>query len=42
MGSYHRVPDARKTRDSQDPVGMTLAEISNIGARKPVETIFRG
>jgi hypothetical protein len=29
-------------RGSQDPMGMTLAKISNKGERKPVKTIFRG
>jgi hypothetical protein len=36
------VPDVRKERGSQDPTGMALAEIPNIGERYPVETISRG
>ena len=41
-GSNQKVPDARKARGSQDPTGMTLAEIPNKGEREPVETISRG
>jgi len=33
------LPDAREVRGSQDRMGMTLAEISNKGKTKPVETI---
>jgi hypothetical protein len=36
-----KVPDASKARGSQNPMGMTLAEIPNKGERKPVETISR-
>ena len=32
----------RKARDSQDPMGMTLAEIPHKGEGEPVETISRG
>ena len=41
-GSKQKFPDARKARASQDPMGMTLAEIPNIGEIGPVETISRG
>jgi hypothetical protein len=41
-GSHRKVPKARKARDSQDPVGVTLAEIPNKGEREPVEIISRG
>jgi hypothetical protein len=41
-GSHQKVPDARKARDSQDPTGMTLAEIPNKEEKEPVETISRG
>ena len=41
-GSNQKVPDLRKARASQDPMGMTLAEIPHKGEGKPVETIFRG
>jgi hypothetical protein len=41
-GSNHKVSDARKARDSQDSMGMTLAEISNKGEKKSLETISRG
>jgi hypothetical protein len=37
-----KVPDAREARASQDPTGMTLAEILHRGEGEPVETIFRG
>ena len=30
-GSHEKVSDARKARGSQDPMGMTLAEIPNKG-----------
>ena len=43
IGSSHQqVPDARKARGSQDPTGMTLAEIPNKGEIEPVETISSG
>jgi hypothetical protein len=35
------VADARKARASQDPLGMTLAEISHKEEGEPVETIPR-
>ena len=41
-GSYQKVPDARKARGSQDPMGMTLAEISNKGEIELAESINRG
>ena len=34
--------DARKSRGSQDPKGMTLAEIPHNWAVEPVKTISRG
>jgi hypothetical protein len=37
-----KVPDARRAKGSQDPMGMTLAKIPNKGDREPVETISRG
>jgi hypothetical protein len=37
-----KVPDARKARASQNPMGMTLAEIPNKGEKEPIETISRG
>jgi hypothetical protein len=40
-GSQQKVPHTRKTRDSQNPMGMTLAEILNKGEREPVGTISR-
>ena len=40
--SNQKVPDARKARGFQDPPGMTLAEILNIGEKEPIETISRG
>jgi hypothetical protein len=39
--SQQKIPDARKSKGSQDPMGMTLAEILNKAEREPVETIFR-
>jgi hypothetical protein len=39
-GSNQKVPDARKARGSQDPTGMTLAEIPNKGEREPVEIML--
>ena len=41
-GSHYKVPGGRKARGSQDPVGITLAEIPNQGDRESVETICRG
>ena len=41
-GSNQKVPDARKARASQDPTGMTLAEVPQKGEGKPAETISRG
>ena len=40
MKASRKVPDARKARESQDIMGMTLAEITTEG--EPVETISRG
>ena len=40
--SYKKVPDDRTARGSQDPMGMTLAEILNKGEREAVETMCRG
>ena len=40
-GSHQKVPDARKARGSQDPTGMTLAEIPNKGEGEPEEIISR-
>jgi hypothetical protein len=37
-----KVPNARKARGSQDPTGMTLAEILNKEEREPVKNIWRG
>ena len=42
MGSHKKVPDARKARGSQDPIRMTLVEITNKEEREPVEIISRG
>ena len=39
VGSHQKVPDAKKARNSQDPLGMTLAEIHNKGGKN---TISRG
>jgi hypothetical protein len=42
-GDIHQeVPDARKGEGSQDPKGMTLAEIPNKGQREIIESISRG
>jgi hypothetical protein len=41
-GSHQKVPDARKARGSQDPVGIALAEVPNKGESEPVETTSRG
>jgi hypothetical protein len=38
-GNHYRVPDHREVRGSQDPTGMTLAEIPNKGMTEPVEVI---
>jgi hypothetical protein len=38
--SHQKVPEARKTRGSQDSKGMILAQIPNKGERKPGETIY--
>jgi hypothetical protein len=40
-GSNQKVSDARKARASQDPTGMTLAEIPQKWEGEPVETISR-
>jgi hypothetical protein len=40
-GSHQKVPDARKVRGLQDPVGMTLAEIPKRVEIESVETISR-
>ena len=40
--SNQKVPDARKARSSQDPVGVTLVEIPNKRKREPVENISSG
>ena len=40
-GSHQKVQDSRKTRVSENPVGMILAEMFNKGDREPVETILR-
>ena len=37
-----KVPDTRKARAFQDPMGMTLAEIPHTGEGEPVKTISRG
>jgi hypothetical protein len=41
-GIHQIVPDARKSRDSQNAMGMRLAEMFNKGEGEPVETISRG
>ena len=41
-GSQEKVPDARKAKESQDPMGITLAEMPSKGEREPVGTISRG
>ena len=38
----NKVPDTRKARASQDPMGMTLAEIPYKGEGEPIKTISRG
>jgi hypothetical protein len=40
--SHQQVPDSRKTRGSQDPMGMRFAEMPNTGEGEPVETISIG
>ena len=40
-GNQQKVPDVKKARGSQDPMGITLAEIPNKGEREPVETLWR-
>jgi hypothetical protein len=40
--SNQKVPDAKKARAFQDPMGMTLAEISHKGEGEAVKTISRG
>jgi len=43
MGNCHQqVPDARKARGSQDPVGMKLADMPKKEGGRSVETISRG
>jgi hypothetical protein len=42
LGVATRVPDARKARASQDPTGMTLAEIPNKEEGESIKTIARG
>jgi hypothetical protein len=37
--SHQKVPDARKSRNSQDTTGMTLAETPKKGGRETIETI---
>ena len=39
--SNQKVPDVRKARASQDPMGMTLAETLHKGEGEPVKTISR-
>ena len=41
VGSYQKVPHARKKRASQDPSAMSLAEISNKGEGEPLEILSR-
>lgn len=41
-GNHQQVPEARKVRGSQDPTGVTLAEMLNKREGEPVETISRG
>jgi hypothetical protein len=40
--SNQNVSDVRKARSSQDPMGMTLAEILQKGEGELVQTISRG
>jgi hypothetical protein len=40
--SHQKIPDARKARGSQHPMGLALAEILNKEVRESIETIFRG
>jgi hypothetical protein len=41
-GSKQKVPGSRKVRFSQDPTGMTLAEIPYKGEGEHVQNISRG
>ena len=41
-GSHQKVPDARKTRGSQDPIGMRLVEILNKGEGEPYPEVRQG
>jgi hypothetical protein len=42
-GDRHlKVPDAREARVTQDPEGMTLAEIANKGEIEPLVSAFNG
>ena len=38
IGSNQKVPDTRKAKASQEPIGMTLAEIPHKGERELVES----
>lgn len=38
MGNHKKVPDARDSSSTQDPVRMTLAKISNSREKEPEET----
>lgn len=38
MGNHKKVPDARNSSSTQDPVRMTLAKISNSREKEPEET----
>jgi hypothetical protein len=40
--SYQKVPDARKARGSQDPMGMRLAQVLKKREIEHIETISRG
>lgn len=37
QGSHQKVPGAKEARGSEDPSGLTLAEIPNIGEIEPAE-----
>jgi hypothetical protein len=39
--NHQKVPDARKARGYQDPMGITISEIPNKGEREPLESISR-
>jgi hypothetical protein len=41
-GSNQKVPESRKARASQYPMGMTSAEIPHKGKGEPVKTISTG